>query len=95
MRNIERAKIALQDAYSEATVDAKSYVVNLSPYSGDYGNGSSVITCYGFNITLKDGRRVVCNEMYTDEFFSEMSIDSIRRFLEERCAVVPADAGTE
>ncbi len=89
MRNIERAKMALEDLYPEATVQVESRVVNLSPYSEGLGAETSTITCYGFNTILKSGQRVVCSEMYTDDYFSEMSIDAIRSYLQERCVVVP------
>lgn len=85
MRNIERAKIALGDLYPQATVRAEAHTVNVVPYGTGYAEGSAVLTCYEFRITLADGRRVLCREMYTDDFFSEMSIDEIGALLRDIC----------
>jgi hypothetical protein len=87
MRNINRAKIAFEDLYPDATVRVDSHVVNLSQ---DGGHNASVVTCYGFRGDFSDGRFVVCPEWCTDDYFSEISMDEMRSYFEERCLVHPA-----
>lgn len=87
VHNIERAKLALEMLYPNATVEVESHVVNLSA-EGGYGENTSVSTCHGFKASLPDGRRLVCVEWYTDEYFEGVSLDDLKSFFEERCCFI-------